>query len=105
MTFEVDDAGLDDDAVVGEVDFEDAVHAREADDDAVFDGERAAAQAGAGAAGDEGDAFAMAEADDGLDLFGGGGEDDGEGHDAEIGEAVAFVGAEFLGGGDEAVGA
>jgi len=40
---EIDDAGLDDDASVGEIDFEDAVHAREADDDAVFYGERTAA--------------------------------------------------------------
>ena len=68
---QIDDAGLDDDAGVGEIDFEDAVHAREADDDAVFDGQRAAAQAGAGAARDEGDLFAMADADDGLDLCGG----------------------------------
>ena len=73
---EIDDAGLDDDAGVGEIDFEDAVHAREADDDAVFDGERAAAEAGAGAAGDEGNFFAMAEADDGLD-FGGGSKGEG----------------------------
>lgn len=40
---EIDDAGFDDHAGVGEIDFEDAVHAREADDDAVFYGERAAA--------------------------------------------------------------
>ena len=37
-------------------------------------------KAGAGAASDEGDAFAMAEAEDGLDLLGGGGEEDGVGH-------------------------
>ena len=40
---EINDAGFDDHAGVGEIDFEDAIHAREADDDAVFDGERAAA--------------------------------------------------------------
>jgi len=40
---EIDDAGLDDDSGVGKIDFEDAVHAREADDDAVFDRERATA--------------------------------------------------------------
>ena len=82
---EIDDAGLDDDAGVGEIDFEDAVHAREADDDAVFDGERAAAEAGAGAAGDEGSFFAMAEAENGLDFGGGVGEEDGLGHGAEVG--------------------
>ena len=102
---EIDDAGFDDDAGVGEIDFENAVHAGEADDDAVFDGERAAAKAGAGAARDEGNFFAMAEAEDGLDLCGGCGEKDGLRHDAEIGEAVALVGVEFVGGGDEGVGA
>ncbi len=40
---EIDHAGLDDDAGIGEIDFEDAVHAGETDDDAVFYGERAAA--------------------------------------------------------------
>ncbi len=40
---EIDDPWLYDDAGVGEINFEDAVHASEADDDAVFHGERAAA--------------------------------------------------------------
>ena len=102
---EIDDAGLDDDAGVGEIDFEDAVHAREADDDAVFDGHRAAAEAGAGAAGDERNFFAMAEAEDGLDFGGGVGEKDGARHGAEIGESVAFVGVEFVGRSDEVAGA
>ncbi len=93
---EIEDAGLDDDAGVGEIDFEDAVHAREADDDAVFDGERAAAEAGAGAARDEGNFFAMAEAENGLDFGGGVGEKNGARHGAEIGEGVAFVGVEFV---------
>jgi hypothetical protein len=39
----------------------------------------------------------VAEADDLPDLVGGGGNDDGRGDDAEVGEAVAFVGAELLG--------
>ena len=43
----VDDAGFDDDALVGDVDGEDAVHAGEADDDAAGGGQRAAAEAGA----------------------------------------------------------
>src|SRR5438105_4921369 len=47
---EIDDSRFDDYASVREINFEDAIHAREADDDAVFDGQRAAAQAGAGAA-------------------------------------------------------
>ncbi len=97
---QIDDAGLDDDVGVGEIDFEDAIHAREADDEAVFDGERAAAEAGAGAAGYEGNFFAMAEAEDGLDFSGGVGEKNGAGHGAEIGEGVAFVGVELVGGSD-----
>ena len=96
----VDDAGLDGGARVFKVDFEDAVHAGEADDDAVFNRERAAAESGAGAASHERNFFAMAEADDGLDLFGGVGEKNGLRHNAEIGEGVAFVGVEFFGGGD-----
>jgi hypothetical protein len=78
---EIDDAGFDGDAGVGEIDFEDAVHTGEADDNAVFYGERAAGEAGASAACYEGEAFAMAEAEDGLDLFGGGGKQDGAGTD------------------------
>jgi hypothetical protein len=97
---EIDYAGLDGDAGVGEIDFEDAIHAGEADDDAIFDGERAAAEAGAGAAGYEGDVFAMAEAEEGLDFGGGIGEEYGARHGAEIGEGVAFVGVEFVGGSD-----
>ena len=101
----IDDAGLDGDASVREIDFEDAVHARETDDDAVFYGERAAAEAGAGASRYEGNFFAMAEAKDGLDFGGGVGEKHGAGHGAEIGEGVAFVGVELVGGSDEMAGA
>jgi hypothetical protein len=102
---EIDDAGLDDDAGVGEIDFEDAVHAGEADDDAIGYGERAAAQAGAGAAGNEGNAFAMAEAEDGLHFLRRRGEKDGLGHGTEIGEGVSVVGVELLGGSDDGAGA
>jgi hypothetical protein len=44
----------------------------------------------------------MAEADDGLNLFGGVGKKDGFRKDTKVGEAVAFVGVEFFGGGDDA---
>ena len=40
----------------------------------------------------------MAEAEDGLDLWSGVGEKDGARHGAEIGESVAFVGVELVGG-------
>ena len=51
-----------------EVDLEDAVHARERDHDALGDRQRAAREAGAGAARDERDARVVAEPDDGLHL-------------------------------------
>jgi len=92
----VDHAGLDDDALVGDVDFEEADEPREADDDAAFDGEGAAGEAGAGAAGDEGDRVVVAEADELLDLFRGRREDDRGGDDAKIGQPVALVGAQLL---------
>ena len=43
-----------------------------------------------------------ADADDGLDLFGCAGKDDGGGEGAEVGEAVALVGLELGAVGDEA---
>ena len=98
----VDDAGLHGDLLVGEIDVEDAVHAGEADDDGAFGGERSAAEAGACAARDEGDVVLRADADDGLYLLGAARQDDGGGHDAEGGEAVALVGLELVGRGDEA---
>ena len=102
---EIEDAGFDDDAGVRDVDFKDAIHAHEAEDDAVRDGERAAAQARAGATRDEGNFFAVADADDGLDLLSGRRKQHSAGHDAKIGEAVAFVGVELFGGRNEAAAA
>jgi len=100
----VDDSGFDDDALVGDVDFEDAVHTGEADDDAACGRKRAAAESGSGAAGDEGDAVLRADANDGLDLLGAAREDHGGGKGAEVGEAVTLVGLELGGFGDEAGG-
>ncbi len=97
----VGDAGLDGDEGVFEVDGEHAVHAREADDDAAGCGKRASAEAGAGAACDEGDVVLCADADCGLDLCGCAREDDGAGDGAEVGEAVALVGLELGGIEDE----
>ena len=61
--------------------------------------------AGGGAAGDERNFFAMAEAENGLGLGGGVGKKHGARHGAEIGESVAFVGVELVGGSDEVAGA
>src|SRR5262245_53102356 len=61
---QVHDAGLHYGALVGEVDFENPVHAREADGDAAGSGNRAAAQAGAGAAAYDGDSVLAGNLDD-----------------------------------------
>ena len=59
---EVGDARLDHDPLRLEVDLEDPVHPRERDDDPLRHGQRAAREAGAGAARDEGHALARADA-------------------------------------------
>ena len=67
---EVGDARLDDDPQVGDVDVEDAVEPRQADEHAVGDRQRAAGQAGAVPARDERHAVAPAQPDDRLHLLG-----------------------------------
>ena len=67
----IDDAGLDHHARIGDIDFENAIHARQADDNAVRDRQRSAAEARAGAARHERNPFAMADAHHGLHLLGG----------------------------------
>jgi len=47
----------------------------------------------------------MTEAEDGLDLLGGGGEQDGLGQDADVGQGVGVVGVELFVRSDEAPGA
>src|SRR5262249_1039423 len=61
---QVDDAWLHDGALVREVDFENPVHAREADGDTAGAGNRAAAQARARAAADDGDLVLAGDLDD-----------------------------------------
>ena len=99
---EIDDTRFDHNARIGNIHFKDVIHARQAEDNAVFDGKRAAAQAGAGTARDEWDFFAMADAQDGLNLLGGVRKQHGARENAEIGEPITFVGAEFLRRRDEA---
>ena len=91
----VGDAGFDGDESVLEIDGGDAVHAREADDDAAGRGERATAEAGACAACDERNVVLCADADGGLDLCGFAREDYGARDGAEVGEAVTLVGLEL----------
>ena len=93
---EVRHAGLDDDALRREVDLENPLHPGERDDDAVGDRERAAGEAGAGAAGDERYALAGADPDDPLHLCRRAGEDDELRHRAPAREPVAVVGPQLL---------
>ena len=76
---EVDDAGLDEGGAGVGVDLEDAAHAVHGEEDAALDGECAATEAGAGAAGGDGEAVPAGEAEGGDDVFGAGGEGDGWG--------------------------
>ena len=91
---DIGDAGLHGGAAVGVIDVEDLVHPHHADDDRVLQRQGAAGERGAGAAGDDAHAVAVAEAQDGGDLFGGFGQDDGERQLAVGGEAVGLVGFE-----------
>ena len=59
---EIDDAGLDDGEAIAVVHFEDALHARQGDDDAAADGQTAAGQGSAGAAGEKRDVEVVAGA-------------------------------------------
>ncbi len=88
-----------------EVDLEDAGHARERDHDPVGDGQRAAREPGAGAARDEGNAFPVTGADDGLHVLGRARQDDERGERAPAGEAVAVVDTKLGGVGDHVLAA
>ena len=88
--FVIDDAGLNDGALILGVDFENAIHAGEDEHHAAGAGERAAGEAGAGAAADDGNIVFGGEFDDAGDFVGGGGKDDDVGA-ALFDRAVVFV--------------
>jgi hypothetical protein len=67
--FVIDDAGLDDGALIFDVEFENAIHAREDEHHAAGAGERAAGKSRAGAATDDGEMVLCGEFDDARDLF------------------------------------
>src|SRR5262249_49169635 len=73
---EVDHARLDDGVAVAVIDLQNASHARQGDQHAAADGQAAAREAGAGAAGQEGDVQLVAGAHHLHHLLGAGGEDD-----------------------------
>ena len=93
---EVRDARLDDDALVVEIDVQHTVHARERDDDALGDGQRAAGEAGARAARHERDPVRRARANDGLHLLRRLGQADEPRDHAPPRQPVALVRAQFL---------
>jgi len=93
---EIDNPGSTTTREFGKSTSRNAIHSSQADDDSVFNGERAAAQACSGAARDERDSFTVTDSNDRLDLFRGIWQQDRARHDAEIGEAVALVGMKFF---------
>ena len=73
---EIDDAGLDDGALINGIEIEDAIHAGEDEYDAAASSECAAGEAGAGAAADDGSFVLGGEFCDLRNVGGGGGKDD-----------------------------
>ena len=93
---EIDDTGLDDGALIFEIEFEDAVHAGEDEHESAGAGERAAREAGAGAAAEDGDVVLIGQADD-LGDFGSRRREDDEIGAAFFDGAVVFVEDEVFG--------
>ncbi len=88
--------------LVGEVNFKNAAHARQADHHAIGHRQRAAAQAGSGAARDKRNLVLMADADHRLHLLAAFGQQNRRRQHAEIGQAIALVGFELAGLGNQA---
>ncbi|SIG51820.1 Uncharacterised protein [Mycobacteroides abscessus subsp. abscessus] len=83
----------------------DLPHPVEADDDAALDRGAAAREAGAGAAGDDGDLCGRGDADDGLDVLGRGRADDGQRHARiRVVRAIPPIGVHRIGVGDDRLG-
>src|ERR1019366_3230325 len=93
---QVDHAGFDHRALVFQIDFEDAVHAREAHDYATLERDSAAAQAGPGAAAHDGHAVFGGDLDDGGYVFGAAWEDHHFGA-ALFDAAIVFVERQVFG--------
>ncbi len=90
----IGDAGLHHGEAVGVVDLEDAVHPHHADHHGIGERQRAAGQAGAGAARDHPHPLLVQQAQDRGDLLGGFRQHDGERRLAIGGEPVGLVGAQ-----------
>jgi hypothetical protein len=96
--------GFHHDAPVLEVDLEHALHAAQDDHDPLRDGQGAAAQAAAGAAGDERRAVLEARLHRGGRLVGTAGQHDRAGGDRVLQQPVGFVGLELMALGDHVLG-
>ena len=92
---EIDHAGLHHDALVFQVQFQDAVHAGEGDHEAALAGNRAAGESGARAASDERHAEFLRQFDERGDFGGGTGEGDQVGS-VLVDAAIVFVEREVL---------
>jgi hypothetical protein len=101
---EVYDAGLDDGALIVEIEFENAIHPREDEHESTGACERAAGEAGAGAATEDGHVVFGGEADNFGDFGGGAREGDEVGAPFFDG-AVVFVEDEVFGAGEDGVAA
>ena len=99
----IDHAGLHHHACVRDIQFEDAVQAGEADHNAAFDREGAAAESGTGAARDERNVLLSAEPDYALNLLSCRRQDNGKRHNAKVGQAVTFISTQLLTRGNQAL--
>src|SRR5260370_22851564 len=86
---EIDDPRLHHHSRIREINFEDTIHARQADDNSVFNWERAAAQTRARPACYKRNSFSVTDSNDGLHLIRGIWQQHRARHHAEIGQSVA----------------
>ncbi len=98
---DIGDAGLDAGDAIDGVDFQHAVHARDAEHDRILQRQGTAAERGAGAAGHHLDAVLVAIAQDLADFLRRGRQQDGQRYAAIGGQRVGFIGAAALGIGDQ----
>ncbi len=98
----VDHSRFDDHPLVGNIDFEDAIHAREADDNAALSRQRPTTEPGPCSTRDKRNPVLVADANDRLHLLGAARKDNGTGHGAHVGKPIALVGLKLIGSSDQA---
>ena len=97
-------AGLNDGALIVEIEFENAIHTRENEHESAGAGECATGEAGASAAAEDGDVVLVCEADY-FGNFGGGGREGDEIGASFFDGAVIFIEDEVFGAGEDGVAA